>query len=179
MKKLLGLAFILGLMACQSNTTENVDTKDSLAVEQVDSTAVQEALKFEDEKIAQIYADYILLKDALVKSNAAEAQKAAQTLVNSLQAKAGCENTAVFAQNIAKSADLVEQRKVFTNLSNDVIALFKNATILSGIVYVQHCPMANKDTGGDWLSSEEKIQNPYFGDEMMECGGVVEELIAK
>jgi Cu(I)/Ag(I) efflux system membrane fusion protein len=39
--------------------------------------------------------------------------------------------------------------------------------------------MANKGDGGDWLSSVKKIQNPYYGDEMMECGSVVEEIKTK
>ncbi|RZK50177.1 MAG: DUF3347 domain-containing protein [Pedobacter sp.] len=177
MKKILGIACVLGLMACQSETKQN-QVQDSTAVVASDST-LNEVLKFEDAKIAQIYTDYINLKDALVKSNATEAQEAAKVLIGTLNAQPGCENTAVLATQISNTTDLAEQRKIFTALSNDVIAMFKNATILSGIVYVQHCPMANKDTGGDWLASEEKIQNPYFGDEMMECGGVIEELIAK
>jgi len=34
--------------------------------------------------------------------------------------------------------------------------------------------MANNGNGGDWLSSEKKIQNPYYGSDMMECGAVLE-----
>ena len=42
-------------------------------------------------------------------------------------------------------------RLSFTYLSADVIAMFKHATLTSGAIYVQHCPMANKGDGGDWL----------------------------
>jgi Cu(I)/Ag(I) efflux system membrane fusion protein len=61
-------------------------------------------------------------------------------------------------------------------LSTDVIALFKHADLKKGSIYVQHCPMANNGDGGDWLATENKIQNPYYGDEMMECGRVLEEI---
>lgn len=37
-------------------------------------------------------------------------------------------------------------------------------------IFVQHCPMANEDQGGDWLSYDSKIRNPYYGDAMMACG---------
>jgi hypothetical protein len=47
------------------------------------------------------------------------------------------------------------------------------------MIYVQHCPMANNGDGGDWLSAENKIQNPYYGSEMMECGAVIAEIKAK
>jgi hypothetical protein len=32
--------------------------------------------------------------------------------------------------------------------------------------------MALNNTGGYWLSSEEKILNPYFGDKMLKCGKI-------
>jgi Cu(I)/Ag(I) efflux system membrane fusion protein len=34
--------------------------------------------------------------------------------------------------------------------------------------------MAFDDTGAWWLSEEEEILNPYFGDEMLHCGMVQE-----
>ena len=39
-------------------------------------------------------------------------------------------------------------------------------------VYIEFCPMANDNKGGYWLSTEEKIQNPYFGKKMLKCGEV-------
>lgn len=88
-------------------------------------------------------------------------------------------NTAIIANKIENSTDIAVQRKEFTALSNDVIALFKHADLKSGTIFVQHCPMANKGEGGDWLSSAQKIQNPYYGSEMMECGAVIEEIKTK
>ena len=39
-------------------------------------------------------------------------------------------------------------------------------------VYQQFCPMANSDKGAIWLSSNEKIMNPYFGAAMLSCGTI-------
>ena len=32
--------------------------------------------------------------------------------------------------------------------------------------------MLNDPKGGDWLSGEKEIRNPYFGDKMLTCGFV-------
>ena len=32
--------------------------------------------------------------------------------------------------------------------------------------------MADNDNGAYWLSKEEKVINPYFGDAMLKCGSV-------
>jgi len=37
--------------------------------------------------------------------------------------------------------------------------------------FIVNCPMAN----ADWLQSNRKIANPYFGQAMSACGSVTEE----
>ncbi|MBC7616544.1 MAG: DUF3347 domain-containing protein [Pedobacter sp.] len=172
MKKYLGIGIVLVLLAC--NSTEN---KDTSSAKKIDTNLTQ--LSFSDEKVSQIYTDYLRLKDALVATKFDESKSAAKSLVSSLKGYAGCENTALTAGTIVTAKDIATQRKAFTSLSADVIALFKHAAFSNGTIYVQHCPMANNGNGGDWLSSEKKIQNPYYGSEMMECGAVLEEIKAK
>jgi hypothetical protein len=36
--------------------------------------------------------------------------------------------------------------------------------------------MAMNNEGAYWLSTSEKIRNPYFGDQMLTCGSVKDEL---
>jgi Cu(I)/Ag(I) efflux system membrane fusion protein len=36
--------------------------------------------------------------------------------------------------------------------------------------------MAFDNAGADWLSNQNPIRNPYFGDEMLECGSVDDSL---
>ncbi|NJN26228.1 MAG: DUF3347 domain-containing protein [Cyclobacteriaceae bacterium] len=37
--------------------------------------------------------------------------------------------------------------------------------------------MAFNDEGAFWLSKEEEIYNPYFGDKMLKCGRMEEKII--
>ncbi len=164
-------------MACNNAENKSTESKDTGSVKQIDTNSTQ--LSFTDEKVDRIYADYINLKNALVASKLEEAKTAAKTLATSLKSYAGCESTAIIAGKIETAKDIAAQRTAFTSLSADVIALFKHASISEGTIYVQHCPMANNGDGGDWLASEKKIQNPYYGSEMMECGAVLEEIKAK
>lgn len=171
MRKYLAVMLITGIVSCtntEKKVAGNSDTTSTIA-----KTGAG-AVELKDTKVQAIYDGYIALKDALVSTKFEDAQKTAAALKTDLANYKGCESTAIIADKIATSKDIAAQRKEFTSLSNDVIALFKHADIVKGSIFVQHCPMANNGDGGDWLSTEEKIQNPYYGDEMMECGRVVE-----
>lgn len=169
--KYAGLILVLIMSACSNASEHNVKHDD--VQKQVKATG---SVQLEDVKIQSIYDKYVVLKDALVASDYESSKTAASALQEDLSAHEGCENTGLIAKKIAESKDLATQRKEFTYLSSDVIAMFNHVTLKKGPIYVQHCPMANKGEGGYWLSSEKKIQNPYYGDEMMECGEVTQEL---
>lgn len=176
MKKYIGIAILSTFIACTNSNHQTTAASDSTST--TDSASVQNEVELADPKIEKIYQGYIILKNALVSSNPKAVQTSADSLSASLKEYKGCENTALITDEIAKSGDLKVQRKEFTALSSDVIALFKHADVKKGSIYVQHCPMANNGNGGDWLSSEKKIRNPYYGDDMLECGGVLEEIKA-
>lgn len=177
MKKYLGIAILSTMIACTNSAHKVEVASDSTSsTENIDSGV---KVELADPKIEKIYASYITVKNELVAANAKAAQGAAAVLSTSLKAFEGCENTALISDKIAATTDIKVQRKEFTALSSDVIALFKHAEVKNGAIYVQHCPMANNGDGGDWLSSDKKIRNPYYGDEMLECGAVLEELTAK
>ena len=44
------------------------------------------------------------------------------------------------------------------------------------LVYYDHCPMYNDGKGGDWISKESSIKNPFYGSQMLTCGKIVETL---
>ncbi|MGM9475916.1 DUF3347 domain-containing protein [Pedobacter sp. GSP4] len=175
MKRIFGLAILTALMACNQTEKKSTEVADSAKTAAITKNEVN----IKDAKKSEIFAQYVNLKNALVKSDATQAQKSAGALKSSLAAYEGCEPTAQVAAKIAASNNLSSQRKDFTVLSADVIALLKNAEIQKGTIYVQHCPMANKGDGGDWLSTEKEIRNPYYGNEMLECGRIAEEIKAK
>ena len=129
---------------------------------------------FKDDKVGIAYMHYIHLKDALVASNAGEAKKAAGALEKSLASISGSKQVIEDAKTISSSADLKDQRKTFSSLSNAMTKLVKESKLASGSLYVEYCPMANNNEGAFWLSNEKEIKNPYFGDMMLKCGSVKE-----
>jgi hypothetical protein len=169
---------LLTLFSCTNNTGNAGAVGDSSATDSVaiNSADVSSGTEWSEPVEQAIFDGYIALKNALVATRFDDAKKVAADLSKSLKSREGCENTALIADKISSSKTIVEQRKEFTALSSDVIALFRHADLKKGVIYVQHCPMANDGNGGDWLANEQKIQNPYYGDEMMECGAVVEEI---
>lgn len=75
--------------------------------------------------------------------------------------------------------NIEEQRGLFSRISN---ALYEAVAAL-GVqmekdvpLYLDHCPMANGHDGGNWLSTDTAIKNPYFGAKMMKCGSIQDTL---
>ncbi len=134
-----------------------------------------------------VFDNYFALKDALVKTDAGTATAKAATLLASLNAinmgKMKMDEHVAFmkvekalkadAATISTSKDVATQRTAFSNLSNNMIALIK-VTKATQTVYLQHCPMANDGKGADWLSKENAVKNPYYGNMMLTCGKTVE-----
>jgi Cu(I)/Ag(I) efflux system membrane fusion protein len=78
--------------------------------------------------------------------------------------------------NILLEKDEVEaQREQFGFISQALINAL-TAFGVDGTYYVQFCPMAFDNAGANWLSNEEQIRNPYFGEMMLKCGSVTNEL---
>lgn len=127
---------------------------------------------FTDVKLSKVYGHYIHLKDALIASNSSRAKKVAGKLQKSLKDVGGSSAVRRAAVNLAYTADLVEQRKAFSSLSNEMTALIKDEKLSMGNVYLQYCPKANNNQGAYWLSNEKQIGNPYLGDKMLTCGSV-------
>lgn len=174
MRNYLAVVLVAGLISCNNTDQKAAGNLEKDSTSKVDVKSQAVALK--DPKVQTIYDGYIALKNALVQTKYEDAQQAAAKLKLDLAAYKGCESTALTAGKIAVAKDIATQRKDFTSLSADLIAMFKHADLEKGAIYVQHCPMANKGDGGDWLASEKNIQNPYYGSEMMECGAVVDEI---
>lgn len=142
--------------------------------------------------IRQLFDLYFPLKDALVKDDLAAAKKQAGNLKKAFEKTSMSLFTgpahpdsyrdwmnhsaaATEALNkLAAATDIEGARKHFKPLSGQMVALAKAFGPFGETVFVQHCPMADNNTGADWLSLDEQILNPYFGDKMLKCGKVTE-----
>ncbi len=137
--------------------------------------------------IKKVLDAYIQLKDALVKSDGASSSSASKTLLTSIQEVNMNElNTETHtqwmkvvndlkedAEHINETKEITHQRDHFMSLSKNLYAVIKVSKSETPIYY-QFCPMANKGKGANWLSLENKVKNPYYGNQMLTCGKVVE-----
>lgn len=143
------------------------------------------------QQLAQLTDAYLKLKDALVSSNANKANEAAKHMVQQLalieinQLPADAHQFWMKQQPILKShggqlstlKDIAQLRQQFDFLSAAMIQSVKAFGVPSDTIYVQYCSMYNNNQGGHWLSTEEAIKNPYYGDAMLTCG-VIEDTIS-
>lgn len=74
--------------------------------------------------------------------------------------------TAAAAEKISAAADLKSARLAFGDLSDAVITLAGSGPTASGGARRAYCPMVKKY----WLQKGEKIENPYYGSQMLRCG---------
>ena len=139
-------------------------------------------------QLGKVVEAYLPLKDRMVATEVADipllaALKKALAEVDMMQVKDDAhvywmqqtEAIAAHTNTLLKKKDIEAQREQFGFLSQALINAL-TAFGVNGTYYVQHCPMAFDNAGADWLSNEEAIRNPYFGDLMMTCGYVRDEL---
>lgn len=152
---------------------------------EVKTLEVSEAFR---KQLTAFVQSYLPIKDALVKTDARETQAATNPAKTSLE-KIDMKLLDTKAHDIwmdllrpiknsldkiAQTTDVEEQRKHFENLSDNLIEAVEYFGVVENTIYRQYCPMAFKDQGAYWLSSEKEIRNPYFGDMMLTCGEVKE-----
>lgn len=133
-----------------------------------------EPVKLKDDNLNAAYQQYRNLEDALIRGNMTEAKVAALAFeAGARQIRSGAAMAAGAGQ-IIEAGNIDKQRAVFALLSNEFIALLKETGLDSGKLYILHCPMVFHDKGAYWLSSSKEIRNPYYGEDMLNCGSVKE-----
>lgn len=135
-----------------------------------------------EQEFTAVISVYIQLKDALVASDAAQSQDRAAKLVAEMNALKGAMlNTPIKnhiqkitdgAKAISETSDIKKQREQFKPLSESMVVVASNFDDLDYPIYVQFCPMADGNKGAPWLSLQDQVRNPYFGDMMLTCGSV-------
>jgi hypothetical protein len=190
--------------SCNNNTNtstaghENHDTTQSASTTSQETDAVK-AIKpvftnlgaEESNHIKYLFDHYIHVKTALSNSNSGEAQQGATAIVRVVKAfdrsLLDAQHKEAYdksigeirsaAQAISSSQNLEKQREHFAVLSQHAYDLAK-AFGGGKTLYHDHCPMAFNEKGAMWLSEQQEIRNPYFGEKMPDCG-TVEERIEK
>lgn len=192
-KSILTFALVLTLAlftACggkqdQSEQAENsqtempVDHGDhdySADPDMADNQSDAQSVDLSKEKAEQVLSAYLQIKNALVETNGEAASEAAKKITATLSDNEGelLDSIRFYAEHIAETKSADHQRDHFNTLSDNVYTLVKATDAGESKLYRQYCPMAMNNNGAYWLSAEEEIRNPYFGDKMLKCGSVKE-----
>ncbi|MFQ3576286.1 MAG: DUF3347 domain-containing protein [Cytophagales bacterium] len=134
----------------------------------------------ENDTIQHVFETYFSLKNSLVDSDPEKATFCAQNLTLALERFQHNDNSSKsslhvlkiknVAQQIEKTKDLDEQRRLFEIISNHLIVFAKQIKSKPEKIFLQFCPMAFNDKGAYWLSERREVRNPYFGNAMLKCG---------
>ena len=137
-------------------------------------------------QLNNVVQEYLKLKDGLVMSDRSKVTVSADKLENELK---NVNMTLVKGEmhtkwmdhlgkidssikDLQKSQNIEAQRAAFLTLSSILVESVKIFG-LPGVIYQQYCPMTDGGKGGYWLSESEEIANPYFGDQMHNCGETI------
>lgn len=137
-------------------------------------------------QLGEVLTNYLEVKNALVNSDEKAVELNSSELINAIKSidmtliKGDAhmywmkqeEDLLNLSEAILNSNGLEEQRTNFAGFSILLINLTKVYGVEKETYYVQFCPMAESKEGGYWLSQNQDVKNPYFGDAMLGCGSV-------
>jgi Cu(I)/Ag(I) efflux system membrane fusion protein len=181
------MALAAGLAACSGNGDNNNIANNSgnpLGTLTKDTAVHKDARNLPPRQQAQemMFDRYLELKNALVAAKPDEAATAAKNMQIILDTVAVSDDAAAWGKDKAKmAADLLkitqakkigDMRAFFSSLSDEYYNAIGKYGIYTQRAYREFCPMAFDSKGAYWLSTSEKIENPYFGNDMLDCGEV-------
>jgi len=173
--------------AAQLQGKKSMMTTSEVVEEKVAIKRIEVDVKFQNQ-LQGVVASYIELKDELVLSKTEKTDEIISKINTALKKvdmsllKDSAAHTMWMnlLKEMKSSVDLLKssteiktKRTAFIQLSSVMISSVK-AFGINKEIYNQFCPMANNDKGANWLSFQENIKNPYFGDAMLTCGNVEE-----
>ena len=181
-------AQLQGKKSMMNKEGENTTTghEEHLRMEDSETNERIEVSEKFQSQLKNVFDNYINLKDALVNDDSKIAKEAATEVSNKLDKvdmKLLSDDEAhnhwmklekeikSAANAIASESEIATQRTEFEHLSSHLTS----AVELFGInekVYRQFCPTVDDNRGVYWLSMDEEIANPYFGEKMHSCGSV-------
>lgn len=192
MKNPLISLLLLVFAACNNTKTTDVSTTSidstTLIKTPEKDTIVEKSIV--QDKLDPIINSYLELKNALVKDDsklAASSGKKLETLLDNID-KNGMSKAQIKLFNELKedarenaehigdnSGKIAHQREHFEMLSEDIYQMVKEFDTDQKLFY-DHCPMYNDGKGANWISETKSIANPYYGNKMLKCGKIKEEI---
>lgn len=139
-------------------------------------------------QLSLVYKEYLNITKAFVASDPQKVKTSALMIIEKLNKTdmtllkgdahmlwmkllPGMKNT---LQTITNNTDIQPQRNQFAKFNTLFYQSIKSFGLSGVTTYYQFCPMANDDKGAYWFSDSQTIENPYFGDAMLNCGEIKE-----
>lgn len=142
-----------------------------------------------NEHIETLLTEYLDIKRALVNDNFEGAKSSLQNFSQEVTSNSEMNHhpehkqmhethhsAMIMAVESASNAENIDQlRNSFDEISAELIKALKNQNIEADL-HIQFCPMADNGNGARWLSENEEIENPYYGEMMSTCGSLEEQI---
>lgn len=197
MKQLfIGLLAISAILfaSCNSNSDKNKDHSemqhDMENMKDMPMDSHSETPSSANAKFSGVFDHYQHLTFALSNDDSKEAANGAKAMGEAL---AKVDKTGFTADQQKTFADLeadikehtehitdnanniTHQREHLETLSKDVYDIVKTFGTAK-TMYKIFCPMYNNNKGAYWLNDSKEVKNPYFGEKMLTCGEIQEEI---
>lgn len=129
----------------------------------------QAASNIDQGAVKKLLPKYFELQSALANDSLEDSKKALMSMME-ITGHSGSLSEIIHLMLESDSLKAIRNPH-FETLSNHLIAtVSKSPSAFDGQIYQMHCPMANSDSGADWLQSSDYLLNPYFGAAMLKCG---------
>ncbi|GAB1463203.1 DUF3347 domain-containing protein [Pedobacter sp.] len=174
-KNIIVVIAVVFFSACNNQKSEEKKV-ETIVKEKAVATTTSNNVLLKNDQLNVVYQQYLLLSNALINSDLVTAKEASMGLELGSKALKDGEKLARFASKITAASAIEVQRALFSDLSNEMIAKVKAIGLQYGEIYLEYCPMALNDKGASWLSNQQQIRNPYYGDSMLDCGEIKETL---
>lgn len=174
-----------GTKSMMSNTMDGGDVKHhgkGSATEMKEGTTPLEIDRIPESTFNEQVQRYMSLKDAFVSSDIQKIKRQSKLFQEvMIGSKTKTDSDAMARETgelverlegIITANSLVEQRLDFKYLSEIMVRQVSLRRANTTALYVQHCDCADNKKGATWISYQEQIRNPFFGDEMLTCGRV-------
>ena len=165
---------LIAFISCKEKQTVEINTPEEVKTAKENTADVADQ-GFIDGMTGKVWHNYLEIKMALAKSDESQAKSISKDMAASF----GEERMEMkqLAQQMADAQDIEEVRELFAQFTEKAGPMFEDA-LSEGTIYKKYCPMAFNNEGAEWLSQEDYIQNPYFGDKMMKCGSVQDTIVS-
>ena len=171
------------------NMSGEKKTSMTIPLKQTSQDKKSAPIKFK-QQLTGIYLAYLKMKNAFVASDVPKVKDAATNVNKAIGAvdmellkgdahiawKDQLKTLKSTLASMEKLSDIEKERAEFADFSLTLYHSLKAFGLSNQTAYYQYCPMAFNQKGAFWISETNKIQNPYFGEAMIDCGETKETL---